>query len=455
MGRTVSLSAGVHLAATAKFSVIEAGRPPAGASVAPARAASAAGGGGGAVAVAVGGGGGGSADVDAKSAAVVKQGSAVKELKKAGAPQKQIDAAVEVLGQLKAELEAARKSEGDAAPSLDRAAFDDTLIKKMFVVPSFEIHNGVAGLFDLGPPGCALKANLLDTWRRHFVLAENMLEMECTNLTPEVVLRTSGHVDKFTDLMVKDVETGECYRADKILEDHIDKIIDENPTMPSAEQDKHRLVQRQADAYTPTEIDALLAEYGIKAAATGNALTPSFPFNLMFKTMIGPTGQLVGYLRPETAQGLFVNFRRLLDFNQGKMPFAAAQIGLGFRNEIAPRNGLLRVREFCMAEIEHFVNPNDKTTPRFASVADKVLSLFSQDAQLGTGRPFPMAIGEAVAQGLVNNETLGFFLARTQLFMEKIGLDPARLRFRQHLKTEMAHYAADCWDLEIHTSYGW
>ena len=171
--------------------------------------------------------------------------------------------------------------------------------------------------------------------------------------------------------------------------------------------------------------------------------------------MIGPTGQLVGYLRPETAQGLFVNFRRLLDFNQGKMPFAAAQIGLGFRNEIAPRNGLLRVREFCMAEIEHFVNPSDKTTPRFASVAGKVLSLFSQDAQLGTGRPFPMAIGDAVARGLVNNETLGFFLARTQLFMEKIGLDPARLRFRQHLKTEMAHYAADCWDLEIHTSYGW
>ena len=119
------------------------------------------------------------------------------------------------------------------------------------------------------------------------------------------------------------------------------------------------------------------------------------------------------------------------------------------------RLDLLRVREFCMAEIEHFVNPNDKTTPRFASVADKVLSLFSQDAQLGTGRPFPMAIGDAVARGLVNNETLGFFLARTQLFMEKIGLDPARLRFRQHLKTEMAHYAADCWDLEIHTSYGW
>ena len=136
----------------------------------------------------------------------------------------------------------------------------DSYLLAHAVVRVLRGQEGPQGLFDLGPPGCALKANLLDTWRRHFVLAENMLEMECTNLTPEVVLRTSGHVDKFTDLMVKDVETGECYRADKILEDHIDKIIDENPTMPSAEQDKHRLVQRQADAYTPTEIDALLAD---------------------------------------------------------------------------------------------------------------------------------------------------------------------------------------------------
>lgn len=137
------------------------------------------------------------------------------------------------------------------------------------------------------------------------------------------------------------------------------------------------------------------------------------------------------------------------------MPFAAAQIGLGFRNEIAPRNGLLRVREFCMAEIEHFVNPNDKKHPKFATVADKQLVLFPNDAQLTTGRTVVMTAGEAVAQGIINNETLAYFMARTQLFLEKIGVDPQRMRFRQHLKTEMAHYAADCWDMEIQMSYGW
>lgn len=152
---------------------------------------------------------------------------------------------------------------------------------------------------------------------------------------------------------------------------------------------------------------------------------------------------------------LLTLYRRLLDYNQQRMPFAAAQIGLGFRNEIAPRNGLLRVREFCMAEIEHFVHPENKSHPKFKNVANKVLTLFSNDAQLGTGRTQQMTIGEAVATGLVANETLGYFMARTYLFLEKVGVNPQRMRFRQHLKTEMAHYACDCWDLEIHLSYGW
>mmetsp|Transcript_17693 Transcript_17693/g.46246 ORF Transcript_17693/g.46246 Transcript_17693/m.46246 type:complete len:380 (-) Transcript_17693:351-1490(-) len=108
-----------------------------------------------------------------------------------------------------------------------------------------------------------------------------------------------------------------------------------------------------------------------------------------------------------------------------------------------------------MAEIEHFVNPNKKSHPKFESVANKTMVLFDQTTQLGTGRPLVMTMGEAVEKGTVNNETLGYFMARTQLFMEKIGINPARLRFRQHLQTEMAHYAADCWDCEIHTSYGW
>jgi glycyl-tRNA synthetase len=172
---------------------------------------------------------------------------------------------------------------------------------------------------------------MIDLWRKHFVLTENMLEMECTCLTPEVVLKTSGHVDRFTDLMVKDPATGECFRADKLLEDAIDDLLENNPTMSVDEKEDHLRIQRQADAFSPEELDKLLVKYECKGTS-GDAYSPCFPFNLMFKTSIGPEGTAVGFLRPETAQGLFVNFRRLLDANAGKMPFAAAQIGLGFRN---------------------------------------------------------------------------------------------------------------------------
>ena len=105
------------------------------------------------------------------------------------------------------------------------------------------------------------------------------------------------------------------------------------------------------DGLGKEELTKIFKDYDIKSPDTGNALTEPEPFNLMFKTDIGPAGNLTGFLRPETAQGMFVNFAKLIEYTGGRLPFAAAQVGLGFRNEIAPRNGLIRVREFQMAEI--------------------------------------------------------------------------------------------------------
>lgn len=177
----------------------------------------------------------------------------------------------------------------------------------------------------------------------------------------------------------------------------------------------------------------------------------------MFETRIGPSGSGKGYLRPETAQGQFLNFQKLLEFNQQSMPFASASIGKSYRNEISPRSGLLRVREFLMAEIEHFVDPESgKKHARFDEVAGTELSLLNRDTQLsGSTKLEPMSVGKAVANGVVDNETLGYFLARIQSYLLRIGVDPKKLRFRQHMKNEMAHYAADCWDAELLTSYGW
>jgi glycyl-tRNA synthetase len=138
------------------------------------------------------------------------------------------------------------------------------------------------------------------------------------------------------------------------------------------------------------------------------------------------------------------------------VPFASAQIGRSFRNEISPRAGLLRVREFTMAEIEHFVDPENKKHERFNEVRDVKLTLLDKHTQeAGKSTTTEMTVGDAVDKGIIANETLGYFVARINLFLIKIGITPERLRFRQHMKNEMAHYAADCWDAEIHNSNGW
>lgn len=213
----------------------------------------------------------------------------------------------------------------------------------------------------------------------------------------------------------------------------------------------------QIDNYSGAELGELIKKYEMKNPATGVEPEPPVEFNLMFQTPIGPSGALKGYLRPETAQGQFVNFAKLLDFNQQQMPFASASIGKSFRNEISPRAGLNRVREFLMAEIEHFVDPESgKKHARFEEVKDIELILLNRHTQLaGQTKVETMSIGKAVADGVVDNETLGYFLARIHLFLKKIGVDQTKIRFRQHMANEMAHYAADCWDAELFTSYGW
>jgi len=216
------------------------------------------------------------------------------------------------------------------------------------------------------------------------------------------------------------------------------------------------LSHMQIDNYTGPELGKIIRKHKIVNPDTGNEVDEPVQFNLMFDSSIGPTGKQKGYLRPETAQGHFLNFARLLDFNNGRLPFASAQVGRSFRNEISPRSGLIRVREFTMAEIEHYVDPEDKTHTHFKEVESVVLRFLPKEVQsAGKTDILSMSVGEAVQKKIVDNETLGYFLARVYLFLIKIGINPERLRFRQHMANEMAHYAADCWDVEIQTSYGW
>ncbi|KAL3425477.1 glycyl-trna synthetase [Phlyctema vagabunda] len=367
---------------------------------------------------------------------------------------------------------------------LDRPVLDSMLRRRMFYTPSFEIYGGVAGLYDYGPPGCSLTSNVVDLWRKHFVLEEDMLEVDCTALTPHEVLKTSGHVDKFADWMCKDPKNGEIIRADHFVEEVLEARlkgdkeargikIEEKEEDPKKKKRKVKgteavklddaVVQEyeeclaKIDNYNGAELGELIKKFQLKNPNTGVEPSPPVAFNLMFQTSIGPSSNAPGYLRPETAQGQFLNFAKLLDFNQQQMPFASASIGKSFRNEISPRAGLLRVREFLMAEIEHYVDPEGgKKHSRFDEVKDVELVLLNRHTQLaGKTDVEKVSIGKAVTDGTVDNETLGYFLARIQLFLKKIGVDQSKIRFRQHMANEMAHYAADCWDAELLTSYGW
>lgn len=124
--------------------------------------------------------------------------------------------------------------------------------------------------------------------------------------------------------MVKDTKTGQCHRADKLIDESITKLIAKNKKMTDEEKKKLERHQLDCENYNAEQLDACIAEVGIKAPETNNDLSSAQAFNLMFASEIGPTGQLQGFLRPETAQGIFLNFRRLIEFNNGKMPFAGA-----------------------------------------------------------------------------------------------------------------------------------
>lgn len=400
-----------------------------------------------------------------KQSVVEAQGHVVKALKAAKASKPEIDAAIEALNCLKLEKSSIEKqlqaavsgNNGDGALSREafRQAAVNTLERRLFYIPSFKIYRGVAGLYDYGPPGCAVKSNVLAFWRQHFVLEENMLEVDCPCVTPEVVLKASGHVDKFTDLMVKDEKTGTCYRADHLLKDFCNEKLQKDLSISAEKAAELKHVLATLDDLSAEELGAKIKEYGITAPDTKNPLSDPYPFNLMFQTSIGPSGLSPGYMRPETAQGIFVNFKDLYYYNGNKLPFAAAQIGQAFRNEISPRQGLLRVREFTLAEIEHFVDPEDKSHPKYSEVVDLEFLMFPREEQMSGQSAKKIYLGDAVSKGIVNNETLGYFIGRVYLFLTRLGVDKDRLRFRQHLANEMAHYAADCWDAEIECSYGW
>lgn len=310
---------------------------------------------------------------------------------------------------------------------MDRNELVNELARRRgFLWPAFELYGGAAGFYDYGPLGAPLKRRIEDIWRQYFVISEGFAEIEAPTIGVEGIFQASGHLSGFSDPLTGCKECKEVYRAD-----HLIKHIVEVP-----------------DALSNEEIFQCMQENEIACPECGGELSTVYEFNLMFKTMIGPGNKMAGYLRPETAQGMFINFPRLLRYFRGALPFAAVQIGKSYRNEISPRQGVIRLREFTQAEAEIFIDPRDKSHPRFSDIQDIRMKFYSQEAQ-ERGEEEEMSFGQAVERGVVAHQILAYYVARTYQYLLEVGIDPQRLRFRQHKADEMAHYAADCWDAEV------
>ena len=211
--------------------------------------------------------------------------------------------------------------------------------RRGFIYQGSDVYGGLSGTWDYGPLGVQLKRNIMNLWWRMFVdERDDIYGVDAAILMNPKVWKASGHVDTFVDPLCEDTVNHRRYRTDHILKDN---GID-------------------VDGLTMEQMDEVIAEKGIKSP-DGNPLSKSRTFNMMFKTSVGATESedSVAYLRPETAQGIFTNFKNVVDSFYPDLPFGIAQQGKAFRNEIAPRDFVFRSREFEQMEIEYFVNPEN------------------------------------------------------------------------------------------------
>ena len=209
--------------------------------------------------------------------------------------------------------------------------------RRGFIYQGSDVYGGLSGTWDYGPLGVQLKRNIMNLWWRRFVdERDDMYGVDASILMNQKVWRASGHVDTFVDPLCEDTVNHRRYRTDHILKDNGVDV----------------------DGMTMEQMDVVIAEKGIKSP-DGNPLSKSRTFNMMFKTHVGATESedSISYLRPETAQGIFTNFKNVVDSFYPNLPFGIAQQGKAFRNEIAPRDFVFRSREFEQMEIEYFVDP--------------------------------------------------------------------------------------------------
>ncbi|MDA4121528.1 MAG: glycine--tRNA ligase [Thaumarchaeota archaeon] len=301
--------------------------------------------------------------------------------------------------------------------------------KGFFFKTADSYPNSPAGFFDYGPLGVALRNRLVELWRRMIVKREGMLEVDGAQILPRAVFEASGHLESFTDPSVRCSNCGSVFRPDKLVEEKTKKPVPEK--------------------LSDSDYDALMEKSGVRCLKCGSKLTGTSRFNMMFKVGIGPA-QEEAYLRPETCQSIFVDFPLLFKTQRAKLPLGIAQVGRSYRNEIAPRQGLIRLRELNQAEVEVFFNPKNVDDPRFDPDLEDMLTFATPEGSTDSA-----TVLESITKGLVPNKLIGQHLALVQRYYIAAGLPRELLRFRILSDSDRAFYSKAAYDLEVKLSIGW
>ena len=305
-------------------------------------------------------------------------------------------------------------------------------LERGFYFPSCEIYSDApAGFWEYGPTGVNMKNKFVELWRRELVRRDGMMEIDGCQIMSKSVFVASGHLGNFTDPILKCTKCNSTFRADRYI----------------TEKTGENVLERMPD----DEINVLVKKHNLRCPNCKGEFGGVSRFNMMFRVGIGPAAE-EAYLRPETCQTIFVDFARVFKTMRGRLPLGIAQVGKSFRNEIAPRQSLLRLREFYQAEIEVFCNPNRlNDMPRFEEVKKTTLRITSRDDTSA----FETTAEEAVNKGLVPNKLVAYYLALLMEFYDKTGIDVNRSRFRRLSDEEKAFYASVAFDFEVETSIGW
>jgi glycyl-tRNA synthetase len=318
-------------------------------------------------------------------------------------------------------------------------AVNELARRRGFFWQSYEIYGGVSGFVTYGALGARLKQNIEKKIRDLFVNRLGILETESPVITPSEVFEASGHVSHFKEPLVECAKCGRRFRADHLLE--------ESAGMSEADAEKLSL----------EEIGEAIQKNGIKCPDCGGTFGMPETFLTMFKTTIGPYSKAVGYGRPEAAQGIFVEFNRFFGLAREKLPFGVLQIGHALRNEISPRQGLIRLREFTIADLEFFYDPEEPNCYVMKEVESEHLRLLTTETrQKGSEEITQVTVKEALSRGLIKLEWQAAFMAYAKRLLVELGVPEEKQRFIEKFPWEKAHYSNQTFDQQVLVDrWGW